>query len=161
MPRKSSLTMTLTEKLCSFIVKVESGCWEYSGTILTNGYGRLLYDGQIYSPHRLSYELNIGPIPDGLFVLHKCDNRCCVNPDHLFVGTLKDNADDMRAKGRDAYGENFGENNGQAKLTEDQVRQIRKLLDEDVYSQREIGDLFGVTRGAIKMIKLRQTWRHI
>lgn len=112
MPCKSSLTMTLTEKLASF-------------------------------------------------VLHKCDNRCCVNPDHLFVGTLKDNADDMRAKGRDAYGENFGENNGQAKLTEDQVRQIRKLLDENTYSQREIGDLFGVTRGAIKMIKLRQTWRHI
>ena len=159
--RKSSSTMTLLKKLQSLIFVREDGCWMFLGPWNSHGYGHLSYDAHVYRAHRVSWELHKGPIPDNLNVLHKCDNRWCVNPEHLFLGTLKDNADDMRAKGRDSYGDNFGENNGQAKLTEDEVRQIRQLLSSGQYTQTAIGDMFGVGRGAVKQIKSGRTWRYL
>src|SRR5882762_2517021 len=123
---KSSLFMTMLEKLKSLTSIREDGCWMFLGPWNSHGYGHLSYDGHVYRAHRASWELYNGPIPDDLNVLHKCDNRWCINPEHLFLGTLKDNADDMRAKGRDTYGENVGEKNGQAVLTSDEVLQIRR-----------------------------------
>ena len=159
--RKSSTTMTMLEKLLSLVAVQDNGCWMFLGPWNSHGYGHLSYDGHIYRAHRASWELHNGPIPEGHCVLHRCDNRYCVNPEHLFLGTLKDNADDMRSKERDTYGENFGENNGQAKLTEAEVRQIKQLLLQSQHTQYEIGSMFGVTREAIKMIKLGKTWRHL
>lgn len=81
-------------------------CWEWTGTKDKDGYGKLsiggrkVNGGKIYTAHRLSWMLNYGVIPNGLWVLHRCDNPCCCNPKHLFLGTVKDNVDDMRAKGR-------------------------------------------------------------
>ena len=96
-----------------------SGCWEWTGS-KRNGYGRLIVgsrtDGtrKSVSAHRLSYELTYGEIPEGMEVCHRCDNRCCVNPDHLFIGTHQDNMSDRERKGRNKPPK--GENNGRAKL---------------------------------------------
>lgn len=159
--RKASSSETITEKLKRLTSVEEDGCWMFLGPWTTHGYGHLSYDGQIFRAHRISYELNCGLVPEGKMVLHKCDHRYCINPEHLFLGTAQDNVNDMIAKGRDIFGENFGENNGQAKLTEDEVRQIRRLLAEGHHTQDQIGDMFGVTRGAVKQIKHGKTWRYL
>ena len=79
----------------------ESGCHIWLGCVTRQGYGQLWFNGKVRYTHRLSYEWNHGEIPEGLMVLHSCDTRCCVNPNHLRVGTVKDNAEDRMARGRD------------------------------------------------------------
>lgn len=82
-------------------VIASSGCWEYTGHIMASGYGRLSFGGNHnYLAHRLAYKLTFGSIPDGMLVCHKCDNRKCINPDHLFLGTHLDNTFDMLLKNR-------------------------------------------------------------
>jgi len=81
-------------------VKKSENCWLWTGATLINGYGRIKVDGKTIYVHRLSYELNVGPIPAGQFVCHKCDVRNCVRPDHLFAGSVIDNNRDMWSKGR-------------------------------------------------------------
>jgi len=87
----------------SFEAKIEKTetCWNWLGSVNNSGYGFIRWHGERYGVHRLSYELFIGNIPDGLFALHKCDNRKCVNPDHLWLGTQSDNLKDMYNKGRE------------------------------------------------------------
>jgi len=87
----------------SFWAEVEKtdGCWLWRAALSTNGYGQTSRDGVQIRAHRLAWELERGPIPVGLLVLHRCDVPTCVNPDHLFLGTNKDNSRDMAAKGRD------------------------------------------------------------
>ncbi len=82
------------------IVKSEQGCWGWIGESTDNGYGRFRVDGRKVLAHRFAYALLIGPIPNDLFVLHKCDNPPCCNPDHLFLGTKSDNSRDCMEKGR-------------------------------------------------------------
>lgn len=148
------------------VQKQESGCWLWTGPEGGRGYGVFWVDGRLVRAHRFSYEHHIGPIPHGLQVCHNCptgDNRLCVNPDHLFVGTQRDNVIDIYAKGR-YHRRNptsaRGERAGAAKLTDDQVRAIRAAYAAGEY-QRVIAARYGVRQGAVWAICARKTWRHI
>jgi len=105
------------------------------------------------SAHKISYLYYKGTIPENMYVLHHCDNRCCVNPEHLFLGTHKDNMDDMIKKNRQAVGSKCGA----SKLTDDQVRNIRA----DNRYQKDIAKDFNVSRSLISYIKRNKSWKHI
>ena len=108
------------------------------------------------SMHRIAWELTRGPIPEGMCVLHKCDNTRCVRPSHLFLGTHADNVTDMVSKGRNVQ----GRHQWAAKLDENKVKKIRKLI-EGGYTQNRIAKMFGVTSAAIYMIKTKRNWAHV
>lgn len=105
-----------------YIPEPMSGCFLWMCAQHKQGYGSLAIKRKSLLAHRVSWELHRGPIPDGMKVLHSCDNPPCVNPDHLFLGTQSDNMSDCGRKGRS---NKKGGINGNAKLTEDDVREIR------------------------------------
>ncbi len=88
------------EKIWLRIIKKENGCWEWNGAITSLGYGHMRINYKDTLVHRIAYWLTYGPIPEGMCVCHKCDNRKCCNPSHLFSGTVYDNTQDMIQKGR-------------------------------------------------------------
>ncbi len=117
---------------------------------MPNGYGQIRYQGKTAYAHRVAYELAKGPI-DGLYVLHSCDNRKCVNPEHLSLGTFNDNMSDMVEKQRQAH----GERNHHAKLTAQQAVAIRS----EIGTHREIAARYGVTAPIISMIRSGRIWK--
>lgn len=135
------------------------GCWEWQGGVAVHGYGRIHSNGSQIRVHRYSYELNVGPIPDGLYVLHRCDNRRCVRPDHLFLGTHLDNLADMYAKGRQRYRPLRGEDHNQAKLNEGAVLDIRRRYEGE--TNQSLAEEFGVSIDMIWRIGVRKNWRHL
>lgn len=132
------------------------GCWEWVGPITGDGYGALKNRGKMVGAHRASWAINRGPVPSGLCVLHQCDNPLCVNPAHLFLGTHGDNSRDRCAKLRGA----FGERNGNAFLSEGDVRSIRSECASGI-PQRNLAKKHRVTQSAISKIVLGKTWRHL
>lgn len=137
-------------------VDMADGCWEWVAGKTPRGYGKFrLLDGHI-GAHRYCWEITNGPIPDGLFVCHRCDNPPCVNPEHLFLGTSQDNIDDMVEKGRSLH----GERNHAAKLTPKQVNEIRRrFAPGDTYAA--VGREYGVSYGTISRIINGKAWTHI
>jgi hypothetical protein len=131
-------------------------CIEHPGHRNANGYGQQWWRGQMRLAHRVAWEKANGPIPDGMCVLHRCDNPPCVNVAHLWLGTRADNNADMRAKGRWRAGDHRGERNANAKLTAVQVAAIRAQLGER--SHRSLADEYGVSRALVGLIANRHVW---
>lgn len=131
-----------------FTRQTDSECWPWTGALDSKGYGRIRDDnGVIRSATRIMWEATNGPVPAGLNLLHKCDNRPCVNPSHLFLGTFKENTADMHRKDR-----------GRTKLSSEQVRQIRALLSSGKLKQSEIAFRFNVKEACIQRIATWRTW---
>jgi hypothetical protein len=149
----------LKERLLSKCVLVpgplETPCLEFMGA-RADGYGRLRVDGENRLAHRISYELFVGKIPDGLLCLHRCDVRPCVEPSHLFLGSAQDNSNDMVMKGRHVTP--IGEMHGRVILTEREASEIKFLVLEGHLSQHEIAEMYSVSRGAVTNIKQGRTW---
>ena len=139
-------------------VKKSSGCWIWIGAIDNVGYGNLRINGKTYRAHRLSYELTFGPIQVGMCVLHRCDNRKCVNPDHLFLGTKKDNMIDKVQKGRCNCLR--GVETPSHKLTDSQVITIREKHKNGI-STRKIAREFGISHGVVWKIVTGRNWKYV
>ena len=148
------------------IAYVDDKCWLWTGTFNPSGYGNVNIKSKNYPAHRISWLLKYGDFPDierpeRLFVLHKCDTRPCVNPEHLFLGTHQDNMIDMVEKGRAGTSPNAikGEANGSAKLTNEQVLKIRRIGRSSCYE--DTAKRFGVSPATISNIIRRNNWKHI
>jgi len=147
---------TLFERFHSLIGN-KADCWEWGGYIDNFGYGRIMTKGGPTRAHRVSYLLHHGEIPRGSYILHKCDNRKCVNPAHLYAGNARQNAADKVNRGRAYTGNHKGIVHPQAKLTEADVYAIRASASPNP----ELAKMYGVTASAICMIKRRRTWSHL
>lgn len=135
-----------------------SGCWLWAGTEQCRGYGQIEINNKSWLAHRWSWVWHRGKIPKGLNVLHKCDTPCCVNPDHLFLGTQQANMNDMASKGRRSRKTGGrGDRNGHASLSHQDVIAIRADNRTGVVIAAE----YGVSPGAISFVKRRKTWSHI
>ncbi|KIC85804.1 hypothetical protein RN49_17570 [Pantoea agglomerans] len=131
------------------------GCWQWTASLLTGGYGGFRLNGKTLRAHRVSFELAYGPIPEGLMVRHKCDNRLCCNPEHLELGTNQDNMDDMKARGRQKSLK--GSHNGNSKMRAEWVMAIRT----DNRTCRELSSVYGIDPTQISNIKTGKQWSDI
>ncbi len=145
---------------CRFLIKVKKDekCWEWLGSKTPNGYGTSRDGNETISAHRLSFELFNGKIPIDLCVCHSCDNRSCVNPEHLWLGTTQDNTEDKMKKGRKA--DKRGEKHHLAKLSEDDVFKIREMHVQGL-KQCEIAKIYHVDNSSISNIIRKRNWSHI
>ena len=151
--------MELRERIASRAsVDHGTGCWNWRGGISDSGYGVISVHNRSVGAHRASFEAHIGAIPSGLYVCHRCDNRACVNPAHLFLGTAKDNTLDMHTKLR--ANPQRGEQHHAATLTEDVVRSIRGFLASGG-RQAEAARRFNVNARQVGRIARRERWRHV
>jgi hypothetical protein len=147
------------------------GCWIWTGAIAKGGYGSFGINGTSQLAHRVAWTLHDGDHLRDLCVLHRCDNRRCVNPAHLFIGTQADNIADMVQKKRHTRGKSHiwsrnlkraqGENNGRAKLTEQDVNAIRQQYAHGNISLKQLGRNYGVSATTIKSIVTRKIWRNV
>lgn len=159
-----------------FVINEITGCHEWTGAKLYSGYGVIRHKGKSTGAHRVAWEMKNGPIPQGMFVCHKCDNPKCVNPDHLFIGTVRDNTKDMMQKGRHPaqklarrqgkpfipkdYSRTNPLGSSNSKLTIDQVKEIKIRLSKKE-SHSKIAVDYGVTKTAITHINTGLRWAFV
>lgn len=148
--------MNDTEKFHSRVAHGEPDeCWEWTaGRWPGQEYGRIKFYGRDERAHRIAWELEHGPIPEGMFVCHRCDNPPCCNPAHLFLGTPADNMADMARKGRSLH----SHRNPRSRLTADQVDEVRRLYAAGTITQAVLGKQFGVSQPAISAVVRQQVW---
>ncbi len=150
----------MTAKACEFVrdhMEIgDGGCWNWVGRYSWAGYGATYFGGKHWRAHRLSYEAFVGPIGDK-HVLHRCDNPRCVNPAHLWLGLPADNAADKARKGRTGREKRSGEKNVNAKLTDDDIRNIRTSNATGGALARQLG----VSRALVNMVRRNEIWSHV
>jgi hypothetical protein len=146
-------------------------CWGWIGAKHGGGYG-LIRCGKLCRAHRVSWEMEYGPVPEGLHVLHRCDNPPCVNPAHLFLGTHQDNMDDRTAKDRNPRGDQHpykadpsraarGERIGRSKMTRELVSWARKTFQAGGVSISALARTVGISHQGMRSIIIGKTWRHV
>lgn len=173
------MRMELTDKQLGYFwrkvdVRGDDECWEWTGCKNKQGYGNFYINRKLLRPHRFSWIIHFGDIPQGegyhgICVCHKCDNPGCVNPRHLWLGTNMDNQVDSIKKGRHGHGhgKNYkkpnlsGEKNHQHKLTETEVLEIRDIYSTGLYYQKTLALKYNVWQSTIWAIVNRKRWAHI
>ena len=138
-----------------------SPCIEWPKSRFKYGYGARWFRGAMWRAHRVAWTIERGEIPEGLHVLHRCDNRACVNVAHLFLGTNADNVADMNAKRRAKIPLLRGERHAMSKLTSEKVLEIRDKYAKGGITQKELASEYGVDHTTISLIVRRKIWSHI
>jgi hypothetical protein len=171
-----SITKKVEDRFWRYVEKRRPDeCWFWTGYKDRGGYGVIHIGSRLYLVHRMSWVIHFGAIPSGFCVCHNCpggDQRLCVNPIHLWLGTVSENNADCVRKGRAACGEKNGrhtqpestcrgERSGRAKLTEADVLEIRRIYAMGGISHAALATRFGIKRTSIGYIVLRKNWRHI
>lgn len=152
---------TIQERFASKVLQVPfCDCHLWTAATTNFGYGKLADGyGRWVHAHRVSFQINKGEIPDDKCVLHTCDNPACVNPDHLYLGSYKDNAHDreIRKRGNHALGTGHGRN----VLMQSQVHEIRDAFETGKYSFRQLGKIYGIDGKSVADIVDRKNWNHV
>ena len=155
MPSQYTPKLSKEDRFWSKVDK-QGDCWIWTATRNSGGYGRARMKGRRYLTHRLVYMWLVGPIPDELHVLHRCDNPPCCNPDHLFLGTDMDNVHDAITKGRHVRGEKAG----RSVLCEADVIGIRSCASNGV-NFVQIARRYGISHRTARSVVRRETWKHV
>jgi hypothetical protein len=152
-----SRNVSVRDRILAFSTLHETtGCWEWKLALTMWGYGRMKYDGKTRGAHRMAYTAFIGPIPKGKIVCHKCDNRKCCNPDHLFLGTHQENSFDMVEKGRSL----FGERHKLSKISDSEAIEIIRMIESGMKT-KEITTIMGLKKGVVNGIRYGCAWTHL
>ena len=145
----------LAERFNEKVSISDSGCWMWIAATDANGYGKFGIGRKAFYAHRVSWEIHNGPIPEGMFICHRCDTPGCVNPSHLFIGTQSDNMRDCAEKGRAV--DNSGEKSPAAKLNANDVLEIRAASG----THREIASKYHINHSQVTRIKGRKLWASV
>jgi hypothetical protein len=167
-----NLDQRALRRFWSKTTQAENGCVEWNGGMFSSGYGCFSWTAstgkcRTILAHRMSFGISRGYMPSGLHVCHKCDNKKCVCPDHLFSGTARDNLLDMSSKGRLVASRKMpaasiprGIHHGRSKLRDNDIREIRRLCAEG-QKPKDVGQRFNITASNVYYISRRLTWGHV
>lgn len=153
---------TIDQRLWNRVVVDNKGCWNWTGTKDTKGYGSIRFNKKGYWVHRFAWQLTYGEIPVSLMVCHRCDNPSCINPAHLFLGTAKDNSIDMMQKNRGGKGRFIrGHLPYNTKFTEEVIREIRSRYSKEAVTQTQLAQYYGTSQGHITNIVNGRAWSRV